>query len=96
MKYSSTPIRVCHEFLGRQTTSFNDFSIEAGILLRGNGIPGHVQGLIQVNWQAYAKAVRSGARAGQHHRCKGEAKLDFARTSIHTEMIIMIYDMAGV
>ena len=23
----------------RQTTSFNDFSIEAGILLRGNGVP---------------------------------------------------------
>ncbi len=25
--------------LDRQTTSFNDFSIEAGILLRGNGVP---------------------------------------------------------
>ena len=24
---------------GRQTTCFNDFSIEAGILLRGNGVP---------------------------------------------------------
>ncbi len=24
--------------IGRQTTSFNDFSIEAGILLRGNGV----------------------------------------------------------
>ena len=31
--------KVVDEIGTRQTTSFNDFSIEAGILLRGNGVP---------------------------------------------------------